>query len=231
MGNGVMQPGSLALSVADIGEIQGLPRGRHGLAESTVRRNHRDRILRSMVAVVAEQGYRATTVAQVVSRARVSRSSFYAQFPDKEECFFTATARGRLLMFGRVRQAVGRLPPDVSDEARLRAGLRACLTFLSDEPAFTTVFYMELPAVGRRGADRVATAHAQFAAMTAAWHASSRARHPDWPAVPEAVFLALTGAFERLVIDKVRDGRIDQLPGLEEPLVALHLNVLTAGSW
>ena len=226
-----MQRGSLALSGADIEGIKGLPRGRHGLAVATVRRTHRDRILRAMVAVVAERGYQAATVARVVSRARVSRSSFYAQFPDKEECFFTATARGRQLMFARVRQAVQQLAPEASDEARLRAGIRGFLAFLSDEPVFATVFYMELPAVGRRGADRVASAHAEFAAMTASWHTDARARHPDWPEVPAAAFLALTGATERLVVDRVRNGRIDQLLDLEDALVPLHLNVLTTGNW
>jgi AcrR family transcriptional regulator len=223
--------GSLALSGDDVGGIRGLPRGRHGLDESAVRRTHRNRILRSMVAVVAEEGYKAATVAQVVGRAHVSRSTFYAQFSDKEECFFAATAKGRQLMFGRVRRAVRRLPADAPDEARLRAGVRAFLEFLCDEPAFAVVFYLELPAVGRRGAERVASAHLQFAAMTAAWHAAARSRHPDWPEVPEEVFAALTGAVEQLVKEKVRSGQVGQIPMLEDLIVALHLKLLCAADW
>jgi AcrR family transcriptional regulator len=40
-----------------------------------------------MVGAVAAKGYAATTVADVLVRARVSRSAFYEQFRDKEDCF------------------------------------------------------------------------------------------------------------------------------------------------
>lgn len=161
----------------------------------------------------------------------MSRSTFYALFPDKEECFFAATAKGRQMMLTRVKQAVRRLPEGASDEERLRAAIRAFLRFLSDEPAFAVVFYIELPAVGRRGTDRMASARAQFASMNSAWHADARSRRLDWPAVPQEVFSALTGATEQLVKEKVRNGQIDQIPDLEDVIVELHLKLLAGVAW
>ena len=44
----------------------------------------------AMVATVADKGYEATTVADLVKLSGVSRSAFYRHFEDKQECFLTA---------------------------------------------------------------------------------------------------------------------------------------------
>jgi AcrR family transcriptional regulator len=50
------------------------------------RRHHRQ-LLQGMARGVAEKGYGATTIADVVRAARVSKSTFYAHFADKEDCY------------------------------------------------------------------------------------------------------------------------------------------------
>jgi hypothetical protein len=102
---------------------------------------------------------------------------------------------------------------------------------LSDEPAFASVFYLELPAVGRRGGERLAAAQQALAVRTAEWHARARRRHRDWPRPPVEVFRGLTGATEELVRDRVRSGRMHELPDLEDVVVGLHLRVLTNADW
>src|SRR6266542_2460766 len=67
-----------------------LPRGRHKLSAEAVRTSQRERLLRAMVECVGERGYAETTVPRVVAAARVSRSSFYAFFEDKTDCFIAA---------------------------------------------------------------------------------------------------------------------------------------------
>src|SRR3984957_2252772 len=111
----------------------GLPRGRSRLPLSAVRASQRERLLRSVIAAVAESGYLAVTVADIVRRARVSRVAFYAHFADKEDCFLTATAEGRELMIARIVSATRALPADaeVRDEEGLRVALRAYLAFLA----------------------------------------------------------------------------------------------------
>ena len=206
---------------------RGLPRGRNSLPAAAVLDAQRQRLLRAIVAEVAERGYPAVSVADVVRRARVSRSSFYAQFADKEDCFFAATAEGRRLMFTSISAAVHDVPPGADDLETLHAGLRAFLRFLADEPAFAAVFYLELPAVGRRGVERLAAAHELLAQRTATWHARARDRHPEWPAVSADVFRALTGATEELVRQRVRAGHAEELPQLEELVMWLHRRVLS----
>ena len=66
-----------------------LPPGR-GTTAAEAEQNHRERLFGAMVAKVAEQGYEATTVADLVELSGVSRSAFYKHFADKQECFLAA---------------------------------------------------------------------------------------------------------------------------------------------
>jgi len=58
-----------------------------GNDRSAVARNQRERILGATVATVAEQGYEATRVADILALAGVSRGAFYRYFDNKLECF------------------------------------------------------------------------------------------------------------------------------------------------
>src|SRR5260221_14561193 len=64
-----------------------LPRGRHALAPEEVLRDQRERLLAAVPAVVAEHGYEAMSVADIVKAAAVSPNAFYKNFSDKQECF------------------------------------------------------------------------------------------------------------------------------------------------
>jgi AcrR family transcriptional regulator len=68
--------------------------GRGGGAEIEVAPpSQRRRILDAMVACCAEKTYAATTIADLVSRAAVSRTTFYKLFTDKRDCFDAAVAQ------------------------------------------------------------------------------------------------------------------------------------------
>jgi AcrR family transcriptional regulator len=209
----------------------GLPRGRNSLPAPDVRASQIERLRRATIAAVAENGYAAVTIADIVRRARVSRAAFYAHFADKEECFLDATGQGRWLMQDRVTAATRALPAGTPDEDVLRAALRAFLEFLADEPAFTRVLYVEMLAAGPRAIERIEMAGGRFAEMTAKWHRRARARHPEWPAVPEQAYLGLAGAATELVRSEILNGKADALLELEDTLVFLNLAVLAGRSW
>ena len=209
----------------------GLPRGRSRLPERAVRASQVERLRRAVIAAVAEAGYADVTVADIVRRAKVSRVAFYAHFRGKEDCFLAATRQGGQLMADRVVTATRSLPPGTPDEDVLRAAYRAFLEFLVDEPAFARAFYIDMPSAGPRAVARFDAAERRFAEMTATWHRRARARHPDWPAVPDDAYMALGGAIATLVRSAVRDGQTHALPKLEDTLVSMHLSVLAARPW
>jgi AcrR family transcriptional regulator len=209
----------------------GLPRGRSRLPVPDVRASQLRRLRRATIAAIAEAGYSAVTVADIVRRARVSRAAFYAHFADKEDAFLAATREGGQLMSARVVAATRAVPASAPDEDVLRAAFRAFLEFLGHEPAFARVFYVDMPAAGPRAIERFELAGRRFAAMTVTWHERARARHPEWPAVPGDVYLGLAGATAELVRSKVRADRTREVPELEDTLVSLHLAVLAARPW
>jgi AcrR family transcriptional regulator len=71
-----------------------IPRGRHSLPPSVVMRSQRLRLINGTAEVMAAKGYAATTVADIVSAAGVSRDVFYAQFADKQHVFLEAQQMG-----------------------------------------------------------------------------------------------------------------------------------------
>src|SRR3954447_22497224 len=52
--------------------------------------DQRRRIIDAMIDSCAEKTYAATTITDIVARARVSRTTFYKQFDDKRACFDAA---------------------------------------------------------------------------------------------------------------------------------------------
>jgi AcrR family transcriptional regulator len=209
----------------------GLPRGRSRLPAPAVQASQRDRLLRAVVAAVAHKGYSAVTVADIVRQAKVSRAAFYLHFHSREECFLAAASHGGDLLYRQMTDTVRAVPRGTADEDVLRAGCRAFLRFLADEPAFARVFYIEMPAAGPLAVERLQAGSARFAEINAKWHRRARARHPGWPAVPDEAYQALAGATAELVRAWVSYGKTRELPELEDTLVALHLAVLAARPW
>jgi AcrR family transcriptional regulator len=64
-----------------------LPPGRPRIGEDAVAENHRLRIMFATADLVREQGYTATTIAQIAKRAGVDGRVFYRMFADKQEAF------------------------------------------------------------------------------------------------------------------------------------------------
>src|SRR5712671_6871318 len=99
--------------------VRQFPRGRHEYTREAVAASQRSRLLDAVAEAVAANGYAATTVADVVALAAVSRRTFYEQFPDLESCFLTAYQAGMELLLQELRDAVRARPGrDWRDRAR-----------------------------------------------------------------------------------------------------------------
>ncbi|HEY2603826.1 MAG TPA: TetR/AcrR family transcriptional regulator [Thermoleophilaceae bacterium] len=207
------------------GEIKRLPRGPHRLAREEVLASQRARMLEAMAHAVAAKGYAATTVADVVGGAGVSRKTFYEHFQDKEDCFLAAFDAG----VGVLVHAVERATLDAEGEWRehIRAGVRAYLATLAAVPDFARTFLIEVLAAGPNALERRADVHGRFAKLLKTLHESYRADHPDEiPELPDEVFVAIVGAVNELVSDRVRKGRTAELPELEPVISYLQIAFL-----
>jgi AcrR family transcriptional regulator len=202
-----------------------LPRGPHSLDRQQVIDSQRGRMLEGIAAAVADKGYAATTVADVVQRAGVSRKTFYEHFTDKEHCFLDAWETGVRVIFEAIRDSQRGAAGPVE---RMRLGLRAYLRTLAENPAFARSFLIEVVAAGPRAEQRRAEVHERFAELFATQHEIARRERPELPDVPRTICRAAVGAVNEIVSDRVRSGRTADLPALEDEILHLEL-VLFAG--
>ncbi len=186
-------------------------------------------MIEAMVEAVAENGYAATTVADVVAGAGVSRRTFYEHFSDKEDCFLAAYDAGVDLLLGHVAHEVA-AAQGLEWRERIRRGVRAYLEVLAAEPAFARTFLIEVFAAGPRALDRRSEVHGRFVDLLRTQVALARADHPQLPDPPDAVFAAIVGGVNEVVSDWVRDGRGDRLPELEFTLTRIQLGLLGSAS-
>ena len=173
----------------------------------------RARLLDAMARVVAERGYAAATVADVVRAAGVSRSTFYDEFASKEELFLETYRHGVDVLVARVEAAVSEA---AGWRAQLRAGIRAYLSTLADEPVFARAYLLEVHAAGPAALDARATALARFAARYRESFAQARREHPERREAPAEALLVLCAGTEQLVAERLRTGDLLHLEGLED---------------
>jgi AcrR family transcriptional regulator len=122
-----------------------LPRGRHALAPEDVIRDQRERLLAAVPGVVAEKSYEATSVADIVKAAAVSRNAFYKNFSDKHECFATAHEEGHQRLFDTLTRAC---EAGETVEERIELVLAAALEALAADPDTARLLFVEAPSAG-----------------------------------------------------------------------------------
>jgi len=206
-----------------------LPSGRHGLPREAVAASQRGRLLDAMAQIVAEKGYAATTVADVVERAGVSRRTFYEQFADKEACFLAAYDVGLAVVLGRIRDAVETGTAASGWRGRARAGVEAFLALLASEPAFARALQVEILTAGPAALERRDGMLVLFAGLWRNVHEAARAEEPALPALPDEVFTVLTAGLEELIRDCIRRRGTQSLPELAEPILRTVFAVFGAG--
>ena len=177
----------------------------------------------AVVQVVSEKGYAATTVADIVERASVSRTTFYEQFHDKEAAFLAAFDYGVEFVLGQMREAWEHLKGDRGWRAHVRSDLSTFLTVLASEPAFPSALHLEALAAGPAALERRAQILTLFTDRTRRIHALARKEDPSLPELPQMVFELHTGGLDELIRERVRTRGANALPGLAEPAIAATL--------
>jgi AcrR family transcriptional regulator len=205
-------------------EPQPLPRGRHKLSRADVRDSQRRRLIRAMLDLVAERGYPATTVGDVVAAARCSRNAFYELFEDKEACYIAAADETGAEM---LEALVSAAQQEDSWLDALRSGTRSYLRWWVDHPRYAAAYLIDLPTAGRRALEQRDRVYADFAAMFAGLAARARAEQPLLPPLPPLAPRLLVMAITELIAQEVREGRVDALMELEDELVRFIVQTLT----
>jgi AcrR family transcriptional regulator len=173
-------------------------------------RSQRRRIVDAMIASCAAKTYAATTISDIVGRARISRTTFYKRFADKRECFDAAVD----VSLEELRAAVGRAhSPADPPAAAVRKAIAALLEVLAARPELGQLLTGDAIAVEPEIVDRYR--RLVVPALETLWDrdGGSSERHLD----PGLAF----GRAQVLIFNKVAAGRSEGLTELLPELVYL----------
>jgi AcrR family transcriptional regulator len=189
-----------------------LPRGRHALAPEEVLRDQRERLIDAVPRVVAERGYEAMSVADIVKAAAVSRNAFYKNFADKQECFAAAHDAGHEQLLETLMR-----PCDAAAtiEERVQRSLAAGLDAMASDPDMARLLFVEAPSAGEEIALRYHEWLQRYGTLL-------RSAAPDLPtrAIPAAeVEGVIVGGIASRVASELLHDRAKELRDLEAPLV------------
>jgi AcrR family transcriptional regulator len=188
--------------------------------------SQRTRLLEAVGGAVAEKGYAATTIDDIVRGAGVSKKTFYEHFQDKLGAFLAAYEAASDQLYEHVRIAQdaaadsGAPASGNADDAwleRTHAGIRAYLRWLAAEPALARVFLIEVAAAGPEALARRERLRDRYAGrMRELQHGDSE--------VPEEIFHAVVAAADDMVVRRLREG--GDLMELEPVLLRLQVALL-----
>jgi AcrR family transcriptional regulator len=165
-----------------------------------------------MVACCAEKTYAATTIADLVSRAAVSRTTFYKLFNDKRDCFDAAVTQCIDRIAATLTAAATGI--DSPGKATRRATV-AGLELLAAEPELTLVLGGDVVALDPDLVDHYG--RSVIPALEGIW--AQAGEPPRKHSSPGLAF----GRAQLLVFHEVAAGRADRLPAMVPDLVYLAI--------
>jgi AcrR family transcriptional regulator len=176
-----------------------------------------------MADAVAEKGFAWVTVADVISRAGVSRETFYEHFSDKEECFIAVLDQGARVLHEILGSVVSAEADDPVEQ--LDRVMKAYLNTLAGEPAFAKAFLIDAYGAGPKAIARRIALQRRFVDLVAEIF---EATEPD--SIGRFACEALVASLSSMVTVRVGSGRLEELPGLREPFMELVRRVVAEGT-
>lgn len=166
-------------------------------------RRFRQRLLDGLAASITEGGFRDTTVADVVRRARTSRRTFYEHFSSREECLIALLADANRSMIQRISEAVDPLAPW---KDQVRQAIETWIACAESEPAITLSWIRDVPALGAPARDLQRDAMEGFIAMTRRLTDTPEMRAAGISPPSRQLSIMLLGGLRELIATTVEDG-------------------------
>jgi AcrR family transcriptional regulator len=170
-----------------------------GTPRAEAEKNQRERLFAAMVATVAEKGYEATTVADLVELSGVSRSAFYKHFEDKQACFLAAVeamVEPTLKSLGADESA----PPGME---RARQAFTTLIETIVEQAAAAKMCVVEVYAAGEEGAalvDRMIESSTEVAV-------GLLEQVPERKGMPRELVRSIVGSIQKVIHKRLYRGQ------------------------
>jgi AcrR family transcriptional regulator len=181
------------------------------------------RILVAINTIAGRKGVTKTSVADVVKEAGVSRTTFYELFRSKEECFIESFVYSTDLLREITRAAV---VPELSDwRVAMRRGVQAHLGALASSPEFARANLIEIQNVGDHGHAKRNEVIANFSLTYERLFEIAVGQEQGHVVPSKEALFSLVAGLDQLQCLYIREGRVSELPTLEDTLFDFSASV------
>jgi AcrR family transcriptional regulator len=191
------------------------------------RRQHRQ-LLRGMAACLRVKGFGATTIADVVREARVSKSTFYAHFADKEACYVALYSAAVNNVLDAMRDA---------DRAATASGLAwrehldavnaAYLSSLAAGGEMTRSMLVEFQTAGPAAQAMRRDVFDRYVVFMRGVADALRTVEPGLNPIPPDLALGIVGGVNELVMATIEARGVEAITGLGDAATGLWAAILT----
>jgi AcrR family transcriptional regulator len=163
----------------------------------------RQRLFDGLVASIAANGYRQTSVADIVRHARTSRRTFYEHFSGKEACYAALLTDANAHVVRQITAAVDAGAPWAT---QVRQAVEAWIRCAESAPVITVSWIRDLPSLGAAARELQRDLTEPFVGMIQAlcdtdeWHAAGVGP------LPRQLVIMLLGGLRELIATTVEDG-------------------------
>jgi AcrR family transcriptional regulator len=197
-------------------ELARLPHGRHGLPPEFVERNQSQRLLASLIRIVAEQGYNGATITAITDGAGVTTRTFYKYFESVEACYLAAfEALGEII----AERLSGAWASEEEWPLRVRAALTVALDLFAASPELAALMLSEPFVAGAA----VSRRYQQELGRLGPYLAEGRALSERGEVLPATTERGILGSVASQIARKVSAGEAERLPGVLPDLTQFAL--------
>jgi AcrR family transcriptional regulator len=184
------------------------------LPRAYVVRSERERVLEAMIRMAAAKGYEATTVADVVELAGVSREAFDEMFESKEACFLEAYEAVFDVLVAHVTAAFEAAAEEPWPE-QIASGLGALVELMASEADIARMAMVEVTAAGDDARERYRAMLTRFTPFLE----KGRTYSGQGEELPADTARFAVGGATSMIFDEVRAGRGPELKRILPDLV------------
>jgi AcrR family transcriptional regulator len=185
---------------------------------------HRVRLTGALAAAIAEKGYAAVTIADIVRLARVSKRTFYEHFADKETCFLALYADTSDELLELIATAAGRA--EGGWDARLTAAASAYFERVAAEPELMRAALLEIQAAGPRARELRRAVQRRYAEQLRTLSIAAAADEDGIRAFSTTLATAVVGGLNELMLEAAEAGHAARMGELAAAATELIRAVL-----
>src|ERR1700677_4623973 len=189
-----------------------LPHGPSGMDREEVARNQRARLYGAMIEAIAQRGYQATTVADVIALAGVSRRAFYELFINKEACFL---ATYDIVVARTRKRVIDAWTAERGWANRLHAGCKAMLDDVAESPNGPRLVLVDSLGIGPKVRERMQLARFTFERLVSGAFQVA----PDGVGFSRLTSRGVVGGVRHVAFTRVHQGRERELLTLSDEVL------------